>query len=79
MQNNAIRWICGEKWPIRCPLAQRHNELKLEYINERIKRMAEGIWSKLEEENNVFFQTTKEITMFEPHGCYPSSYAATFL
>ena len=52
--------------------------MKLEYLEDRIKRMAEGIWSKLEEENSEFFRETIEINMREPHGCYPSSYKKTF-
>ena len=78
MQNEAVRWICNEKWPIKCPIDRRHREMKLEYMRDRIRRMAEGIWSKLEEENDEFFQETIEINMREPHGSYPSSYKKTF-
>ena len=52
--------------------------MKLEYMRDRIRRMAEGIWSKLEEENDEFFQETIEINMREPHGSYPSSYKKNF-
>ena len=78
VQNEAVRWICNEKWPIKCPIDRRHGEMKLEYMRDRIRRMAEGIWSKLEEENDEFFQETIEINMREPHGSYPSSYKKTF-
>ena len=30
IQNDAIRWICNERWPIRCPIETRHQELKIE-------------------------------------------------
>ena len=78
VQNNAVRWIHNEKWPIRCPLKRRHREMKLEYISDRIKRMAEGIWAKLEEENDEFLLETIDIRMLAPHGGYPSSYNKTF-
>ena len=77
-QNEAIRWICNEKWPLRCPIEERHRELKIEYIADRIKRMAEGIWSNLEEENNEFYRETIQIQMINPHASYPSSYERTF-
>ena len=37
VQNKAIRWIMNEHWPIRCPIAQRQIELKIEPIADRIK------------------------------------------
>ena len=77
-QNDAIRWICNEKWPLRCPLEERHRELKLETIKERIKRMAERVWSKLEEEGSEFYTNTIRIEMTNPHISYPSSYERTF-
>ena len=78
IQNRAVRWICNERWPIICPLIQRHEELKLEFINERIKRMAEGIWSKIHDENSAFHQNTIDIQMIMPHKSYPSSYDKTY-
>ena len=78
VQDEAIRWICNERPPLRCPIDLRHRQLKLEYITNRIKRIAEGIWSNIEEENGEFFQQTRQIIMNEPHNRYPSSYAATY-
>ena len=43
IQNNAIRWIMNEKWPLICPLEIRHAELKIEFISFRIKRLAESV------------------------------------
>ena len=78
IQNNGVRWICNDRWPVQRPLTERHQELRLEYISDRIKRMAETIWSRLEDENNIFFQETKRIQMRAPHNNYPSSYNRTF-
>lgn len=78
IQNNGVRWICNDRWPVQRPLEERHHELRLEYIIDRIKRMAETIWSKLEDENDEFFQETKLIQMRDPHSHYPSSYDQTF-
>ena len=78
LQNNSIRWIYREGWPRQRRLTLRHDQLKLEYISERIKRMAHNVWSKLEEENSEFFQQTIQIQMTMPHQSYPSSYARTF-
>ena len=78
VQNKAIKWICNEYWPIRCPLQQRHEELKLEFLNERLKRLAEGVWHKISEENAPFLQDTLAISPLEPHSWFPSSYMATF-
>ena len=53
-------------------------QLKLETLKDRIKRMAENIWSKLEDEDSDFFRETMAINMINPHNRYPSSYDATF-
>ena len=74
IQNDAVRWICNEHWPILCPLEQRHLELKIEYIEDRVKRMTESLWSKLDDEDNIFHQETLNIHMNMPHKSYPSSY-----
>ena len=48
IQNKAIRWICNEG-KRDCPLPQRHWDLKLERIEDRLKRLAEGVWHKIAE------------------------------
>ena len=78
IQNNAVRWICNDRWPVQKPLRIRHQELKLEYIEERLRRMAMSIWDKIEEENNTFFQETIQIQMVLSHNSYPSSYNKTY-
>ena len=78
IQNDAIRWICNERWPIICPTDVRHEELKIERIDDRIKRLAEGVWHKLEEEDSAFHTETLEIQTPHPHNWFPSSYDATF-
>ena len=76
VQDRAVRWIYNE--PRGCPLDLRHAQLKLESLEERIKRMAENIWSKIEDEDGDFFRDTIAIDMIDPHNRYPSSYEATF-
>ena len=78
VQNNAIRWICNERWPIRCPTEQRHQELKIEKMDLRVRRLAEGVWHKIEEENDLFYRETLQIQTPNPHNWFPSSYDATF-
>ena len=77
-QNKAIRWIANEYWPINCPITQRQREFKIEPIGERVKRLAEGVWSKIFDENDEFFQNTISINMGNPHKWFPSSYLRTF-
>ena len=77
-QNEVIRWICNERYPLRCPIDLRHQQLKLEYISDRIRRMAENIWSNLEEETSDFFNKTITINITQPHNHYPSSYNIAF-
>ena len=77
-QNEAIKWIFNEGYPVRRPITERHEETKLEYIAERIKRLAEGIWFKLTEENSDFIRETLEIPTPWEHNWFPSSYNRTF-
>ena len=77
IQNDAIRWICNERWPIRCPIETRHQELKIEKMRDRIQRLAEGVWYKLDEEGDTFHTETLQIQTPHPHNWFPSSYDAT--
>ena len=54
IQNDAIRWIKNERWPATCPLDLRHQELKIEPMDLRIRRLAEGVWNKIHEENSTY-------------------------
>ena len=74
IQNRAIRWIANERWPIRCPIAERQREFKIEPIGERIKRLALKTWDKIHDENSVFHRININIQMLNPHSWYPSSY-----
>ena len=74
IQNDAIRWIKNERWPAACPLDLRHQELKIEPLDLRIRRLAEGVWNKIHEENSFFHNQTLAINMHNPHKWYPSSY-----
>ena len=78
IQNQAIRWICNERWPIICPTEARHQELKIEKMDDRIRRLAEEVWHKLEEEGGAFHTETLRIQTPHPHNWYLSSYDATF-
>ena len=78
IQNDAIRWIGNEHWPSRCPLDLRHAELKLEYIADRIKRLAEGVIEKINTEDSEFWRETLGIPTPQPHEWFPSAYNATF-
>ena len=78
IQNDGIRWILNEHWPNRCPIDRRHEELKLEYIGDRLKRLAEGQWDKIVTENSEFWRETVNIQTPYPHAWFPSAYDATF-
>ena len=78
IQNNAIRWICNERWPVICPIERRHHELKIEKMDDRIKRLAEGVWFRIEEDNSTFHRDTLRIQTPRPHNWFPSSHDATY-
>ena len=78
IQNDGIRWIQNEHWPNRCPIDRRHEELKLEYISDRLKRLAEGQWDKIVTENSEFWRETVNIQTPYPHAWFPSAYDASF-
>ena len=78
IQNKAVRWIANEHWPTICPIEQRQQEFKIEPINERIRRLAEGAWYKIHEENSSFHRINLNIQMLNPHNWFPSSYLKTF-
>ena len=56
----------------------RHQELKIELMDFRIRRLVEDVWNKIHEENATFHTQTLEIHMHNPHKWYPSSYLETF-
>ena len=78
VQHRAIEWIFNEKWPIRCPYAQRHVDAKIEQLSDRLKRLAEGVWSKIYDEDSNFFRQTLLLPTDLPHARFPSSYERTF-
>ena len=78
IQNKAIRWITNTYYPNTCNIAEQQNLLKIEPINERLSRLAQNIWYKIETENSPFFEITKNIPIEFGHAWFKSSYAATF-
>ena len=78
VQNKAIHWIMNERWPIKCPINLRQEQLKIEPIKDRIIRLAEGIWSKIHEEDTEFHRNSIDTIMNNPHNWFPSSYLKTF-
>ena len=79
IQNKGIRWIANEYYPIICNLEEKTNTFKIEPIKERIRRLAEGIWTKLEDLQTTAFQETLDLDFLQPHGWFPSSYGRTFM
>ena len=75
VQNKAIRWICNDN---RCNIEVQQQRLKIEPIKDRIRRLAEGIWSKLEEIDTEMLQDALEINYNNNHSWFRSSYARTF-
>ena len=79
IQNKGIRWIANEYYPIICNLDEKTELFKIEPIKDRIRRLAEGIWSKIEELQTVAFQETLDIEFLQPHGWFRSSYNVTLI
>ena len=77
IQNKGIKWIANEYYPTICNLEEKTELFKIEPIKDRIRRLAEGIWSKLEELQTVTFQETLDMEFPQPHGWFHSSYNVT--
>ena len=78
VQNDAIRWITNSYYPNTCNIEEQQRILKIEPIKERINRLAQKVWFKIEEENSEFFKTTSDIPIVNGHAWFRSSYAQTF-
>ena len=75
VQNAGIRWISNTRG---CNYEEQHENLKIEPIKDRLTRLAEGIWSRLEETENEMIQETLLMNIDTPHNWFPSSYERTF-
>ena len=78
VQNDAIRWITNSYYPNTCNIEEQQRILKIEPIKERINRLAQKVWFKIEEENSEFFKATSDIPIVNGHAWFRSSYAQTF-
>ena len=78
VQNKALRWITNTYYPNVCNIEEQQTLLKIEPICERINRLAQSIWYKIETENSPFFTVTKNIPVVFGHAWFKSSYLATF-
>lgn len=76
VQNEAIRWICQHYRG--CNIEEQQQLLKIEPIKDRMKRLAEGIWSKLEDIDTEMLQETLAMDYNNHHKWFLSSYARTF-
>ena len=77
-QNKAIRWITNLYYPNICNINNQQEILKIESINDRINRLAQKVWFKIEAENSPFFEETLNIPIIHGHSWFKSSYAQTF-
>ena len=77
IQNDAIRWITNTYYPNRCNINVQQHIFKIEPIGERISRLANNIWHKIETENSPFFEITKSIPIEFGHNWFKSSYDIT--
>ena len=78
IQNKGIRWITNRYYPNICNIDEQQALLKIEPISQRINKLAQNIWYKIETENSPFFLVTKNIPVVYGHAWFKSSYAATF-
>ena len=78
VQNKAIRWITNTYYPNICNIEDQQEVLKIESIKERINRLAQKVWFKIETENSAFFESTLDIPILNGHAWFKSSYAQTF-
>lgn len=79
VQNKAIRWISNTYYPNICNIDEQQQLLKIEPICDRIGRLAQKTWYKVETEDSPFFEITKNIPIIFGHSWFMSSYAATFI
>lgn len=77
IQNKGIRWIAQQY--IRCNIREKEEIFKIESIKDRIRRLAEGVWHKLEELETTVLQETLALNYQRPHGWFRSSYNQTFM
>ena len=78
VQNKAIRWITNTYYPNICNIEEQQRLLKIEPMCDRINRLAQKTWCKIETENSSFFEITRNIPIIFGHAWFKSSYAATF-
>ena len=78
IQKSGIRWISNIEWTSRTNLETRREILRIEDIMERLKRLAQDIWKKIEEENGDFFIETDSMNMIRQHARFSSSYEAAY-
>ena len=78
IQNKGIRWITNSYYPNRCNIDNQQEILKIEPIKDRINRLAQNVWFKIETENAEFFKATLDIPIIHGHAWFKSSYAQTF-
>ena len=78
VQNKATQWICNEYYPSRRTNVAIHTDLKLETLEERFKRLAEGVYDRLDRDNSQFWRDTIQLPMPYPHARFPSAYRHTF-
>ena len=78
VQNKAIRWITNTYYPNICDIDNQQEILKIEPVKERINRLAQKIWFKIETENSDFFKTTLDTPIVNGHAWFKSSYSQTF-
>ena len=78
IQKDGIRWISNIGRTTRTNLETRREILGIEDIMERLKRLAQDIWSKIEAENSEFFVETDFMNMVNQNARFPSSYDAAF-
>ena len=56
IQNKATLWVCNEYYPNRQRNNLIHHELKLETLEERLQRLAEGVYNRIIDEDTDFWR-----------------------
>ena len=78
IQNKAVRWITNLYYPNICNINVQQGIHKIESLNDRMNRLAQNVWYKIETENSPFFEETMKIPIIHGHSWFKSSYAQTF-
>ena len=77
VQNNALRWISGRRYPDTPSVRELHEHYNIEAMNERLHRLAKRTWGRLEENDDSNYlrvaERDEQINVIRDHYWWPRS------